>query len=390
MKWAGILEWDQIEIEETALRIPLAKPDIGPEEIRGVVRVLESGRLALGPRVTEFERGLAEYVGVEFAVAVSGGTGALHLALCALGIGAGDEVITTSFSFVASANCILYVGGTPVFADVDPRTLCLDPGRVEQAITPRTKAILAVDLFGHPADWPALERIAGEHDLRLVEDAAEALGSQLDRRRCGSFGEAAILGFYPNKVITTGEGGAVLTNDETIAAVCRSLSNQGRAAEAGWASRVRLGFNYRMDEMPAAVGVAQLARIDESIRRRESVTRWYEDALRTVEGVVTPASSVGARVNWLSYVVRLSDGFSRRDPDGILRGLRERGIDCRDYFAPIHLQPFYRENLGTDVGSYPIAESQSERTIALPFFAQLSQEEVQHIAGELGALLRRG
>lgn len=369
-----------MEIEERALRIPLAKPDIGPEEVSGVVRVLESGRLALGPRATVFEQGLAKYVGVKFAVAVSGGTGALHLVLCALGIGPGDEVITTPLSFVASANCILYVGATPVFTDVDPRTLCLDPGRVEQAITPRTKAILAVDLFGHPADWPALERIAAKHDLRLVEDAAEALGSELVRKRCGSFGEAAILGFYPNKVITTGEGGAVVTDNGAVASICRSLSNQGRQSEAGRTPHVRLGFNYRMDEMSAAVGVAQLARIDEFISRREAVARWYEDALRTVEGVGTPVASAGARVNWFSYVIRLSDCFSRNDRDMILHGLHERGIDCRDYFTPIHLQPFYRETFGTDVGSYPIAESQSERTIALPFFHQLAQEDVEFVA----------
>lgn len=374
-------------MEEGTLRIPLAKPDIGPKEVDVVARVLESGRLALGSRATEFEQRLAEYVGVGFAVAVSGGTGALHLALCALGIGPGDEVITTPLSFIASANCILYVGATPVFADIDPRTLCLDPKRVEEAITPRTRAILAVDLFGHPADWPTLERIATKHSLHLIEDAAEALGSRLGGRRCGSFAEAAVFGFYPNKVITTGEGGAIVTDDEAIAAACRSLSNQGRTTQASWTPHVRLGFNYRMDEMSAALGVAQLARIDEFIRRREAVARWYEGALQALEGVITPVSSDGAQVNWLSYVIRLTDAFSRRDRDGILHGLQERGIDCRDYFSPIHLQPFYRERLGTDVGNFPIAEAQSERTIALPFFSQLSQEEVEHVVEVLGELM---
>jgi len=217
--------------------------------------VLESDRLALGPKVTEFEQRLAEYVGVEFAVAVNGGTSALHLIMCALGIGPGDEVITTPFSFVASANCILFVGATPIFVDVDPLTLCLDPHRVEQAITPSTKAILAVDVFGHPADWPALERIAKQHDLHLIEDAAEALGSRLGPNRCGSFGEAAIFGFYPNKVITTGEGGAVLTNDRAVAEICRSLSNQGLQSEGGWTPHIRLGFNYRMNEIAAVLGI---------------------------------------------------------------------------------------------------------------------------------------
>lgn len=349
--------------------------------------MLESGRLALGPQVTEFEQRLAEYVGVEFAVAVNGGTSALHLVMCALGIGPGDEVITTPFSFVASANCILFVGATPVFVDVDPLTLCLDPNRVAEAITTRTRAILAVDLFGHPADWPALKRIAAKHDLRLVEDAAEALGSRLGPNRCGSFGEAAIFGFYPNKVITTGEGGAVVTNDRAVAEICRSLSNQGRQSEGGWTPHIRLGFNYRMNEIAAVLGITQLARIDEFVSQRKAVARWYENALQTVEGIATPISNADARVNWFSYVIRLSSEFSRRDRDMILTGLRARGIDCRDYFAPIHLQPLYGEKLGTHKGDYPIAEAQSERTIALPYFSQLSQKEVTHIAQVLGELV---
>jgi perosamine synthetase len=371
------------------LSIPLAKPDIGPDEINGVIRVLESDRLALGSHVTEFEQRLAEYVGVEFAVAVNSGTSALHLVMCALGIGPGDEVITTPFSFVASANCILFVGATPVFVDVDPLTLCLDPNQVEQAITPSTKAILAVDIFGHPADWPALERIAAKHDLLLVEDAAEALGSGLELDRCGSFGQAAIFGFYPNKVITTGEGGAVVTNDRAIAEICRSLANQGRQSEGGRTRHVRLGFNFRMSEVPAVLGLTQLARIDELISRRKLVAGWYENALRTIEGIAVPISIAGAQVSWFSYVIRLSSDFSRQDRDMILTGLRASGIECRDYFAPIHLEPLYREKLGCHEGSYPIAESQSERTIALPYFSQLSQEDGQSLARVLGEMVSR-
>ena len=374
---------------EGNVSIPLAKPDIGPEEVSGVIRVLESDRLALGPQVTEFEQRLAEYVGVKYAVAVNGGTSALHLVMCALGIGPGDEVITTPFSFVASANCILFVGATPVFVDVDPLTLCLDPNRVEQAITPSTKAILAVDIFGHPADWPALKRVAEKHNLHLIEDAAEALGSELGSKRCGSFGKAAIFGFYPNKVITTGEGGAVVTNDGAVAEICRSLSNQGRQSEGGRTQHVRLGFNYRMSEIAAVLGITQLARIDEFISRRESVACWYEDELRTVEGIATPVPNVDARVNWFSYVIRLSSHFSQDDRDAILSGLRAMGIDCRDYFTPIHLEPLYREKLGIRKGTYPITEAQSERTIALPFFSQLPQIEVKRVVRILRELVVR-
>lgn len=369
------------------MQIPLAKPDIGSDEVNRVTQVLASDRLALGPQVSEFERKLAECVGVDFAVAVNGGTSALHLLMCALGIGPGDEVITTPFSFVASANCILYVGATPVFVDVNPVTLCLDPTQVEQAITPNTKAILAVDIFGHPADWPALEQIAARHGLHLVEDAAEALGSKLGLRRCGSFGEAAILGFYPNKVITTGEGGAVVTNDETIAAMCRSLANQGRQSEGGRTRHVRLGFNYRMGEMAAALGIAQLARIDAFIHQRTLVASWYEEALQSIEGIAAPTSSAGAQVSWFSYVVRLPGDVSQPRRDAILTGLRSKGIDCRDYFTPIHLEPFYRKQLGIPEGTFPIAESESKRTIALPFFGQLSLEEVEYVVQTLKELV---
>jgi dTDP-4-amino-4,6-dideoxygalactose transaminase len=369
------------------LRIPLAKPDIGPNEIGRVVQVLESDRLALGPQISEFEQTLAEYVGVNFAVAVNGGTSALHLLMCALGIGPGDEVITTPFSFVASANCILFVGATPIFVDVDPITLCLDPEQVEKAITARTKAILAVDIFGHPADWPALERIAARHDLHLVEDSAEALGSRLGLKQCGSFGEAAIFGFYPNKVITTGEGGAVVTNDAAIAAMCRSLANQGRQTEGDLTRHVRLGFNYRMGEMAAALGVAQLARIDEFIQHRALVASWYEEALQSIEGIDAPVASVGSHVSWFSYIVRLSSDLSSPDRPAILAGLRAKGIDCRDYFTPIHLEPFYQERFGTREGTFPITESESKRTIALPFFGQLSRKEFEYVIQALEELV---
>ena len=367
-------------------RIPLAHEDIGPAEIEAVTNAITS-RLALGPEAEEFERAIADYVGVGHAVAVNSGTSALHLILEALGIGEGDEVITTSFSFIASANCILFVRATPVFVDIDPVTLCIDPERVEAAITPRTKAILAVDVFGHPADWPALAAIADRHGLLLIEDSAEALGSELGGRRCGSFGRAGIFGFYPNKQITTGEGGCVVTDDARLASLCRSMANQGRGDGDDWLQHVRLGYNYRMDEMSAALGVAQLARLEEFIRARNRVAGWYAEALNGVDGVTVPTIAPGARSSWFVYVVRLGDRFSSSDRDLILSGLTDAGIGCRNYFAPIHLQPFYRERFGSGEGDLPITEHVGERTIALPFFNRLSRDEVDRVAETLRRLI---
>jgi len=367
------------------MRIPLAQADIGPAEHRAVTEVIESGRLALGPKLAEFETAIAGYVGVGHAVALNSGTSALHVILEGLGIGEGDEVITTSFSFIASANCILFVRATPVFVDIDPVTLCIDPGRIEAAITPRTKAILAVDVFGHPADWPALERIAEEHGLLLIEDSAEALGSSLGGRRCGSFGRAGIFGFYPNKQITTGEGGVVITEDAELARICRSMVNQGRGDGDAWLKHVRLGYNFRMDELSAALGVAQLARLDEFIEARQRVASWYEERLAACPDVVTPSVGDQATQSWFVYVVRLAEAFNETQRDAILAALERDGIGCRNYFAPIHLQPFYREFLGTTQGTLPVTEVAGARTIALPFFNRLTRDQVACV---VDALLR--
>ena len=367
--------------------LPLARGAIRPEDADAVAAVLASGRLALGPATDRFERRLADYVGVDHAVAVNSGTSALHLVIRALGIGPGDEVVTTPFSFVASTNCILFEGATPVFVDIDPQTLCIDPQAVERAITARTKAILAVDVFGRPADWPALEAIADERGLELIDDSAEALGSDLAGRRCGSFGRAGIFGFYPNKQITTGEGGAITTDDESLAALCRSLANQGRSAENQWLQHVRLGYNYRIDEMSAALGCSQLARIDEIVDARARVAALYADALFEIDGLTLPAAASDGRMSWFVYVVRLPDRFTRADRDAVLRGLTERGIGCGDYFQPIHLQPFVRETLGTAPGGCPIAEGIGDRTVALPFYVGLSASDVGRVAGALRDVL---
>ena len=375
--------------EQSVEVIPLAKSDIVESDVKAVLEVLRSSTLALGPKLDAFEKNIAEYVGVRHAVATNSGTSALHLILRALGIGSGDEVITTPFSFIASSNCILFERARPVFVDIDPNTLCIDPNQIEAAITPKTKAIIAVDVFGHPADWPALERIAHRHDLVLIDDSAEALGSELGGRRCGSSGDAGVFGFYPNKQITTGEGGVMLTNDTHIAALCRSMRNQGRGEENEWLKHVRLGYNYRMDEMSAALGLSQLSRIEEIIAARKQVADWYAAALKKVNGVEAPYVGSGVKMSWFVYVVRLSDAFSRTDRDRVMRGLRDAGIECRDYFSPIHLQPFYRESLGTKEGDFPVTESVAARTIALPFYNRLEKRQVEYVVDVLANVVRR-
>jgi len=365
------------------MKIPLARTWITEEDAGCLREVFRSNRLALGPWAERFEERLAGYVGVGHAVAVNSGTSALHLIVRALRIGPGDEVITTPFSFIASTNCILFEGATPVFADIDSATYCIDPSAVEAAITPRTKAILVVDVFGHPADWLALEAIADRHGIELIDDSAEALGSDLAGHRCGSFGRAGVFGFYPNKQVTTGEGGAVVTDDEKLAALCRSMANQGRSPENQWLQHVRLGYNYRMDEMSAALGCSQLARIDEIVAARAVVATLYEDALEGIEGLLLPPRFLDGRMSWFVYVVRLPDRFTRADRDAVLRGLTERGIGCGDYFQPIHLQPFLREELRTGRGLCPVAEAIGERTVALPFYVGLSESDVNRVTDAL-------
>ena len=367
------------------MRIPLARPEIGDREIDAVCDVLRSDRLSMGHRTASFEAAIARAAGTPHAVAVNSGTSALHLIIRGLGIGPGDEVITTPFSFVASTNCILFEGATPVFVDVDPETLCIDPEQVEQAITPRTKAILAVDVFGHPADWPALERIAADQGLCLIEDSAEALGSRLHGQPCGSFGDAALFGFYPNKQITTGEGGVLVTGDTALAALARSMANQGRSAEGGWLSHLRLGYNYRMSEVTATIGLGQLDRLDEFVARRAAVAECYARELATTSGVVLPSVRSGVDMSWFVYVVRLDAPATRETRDRVLDALRSEGIGCRDYFQPIHLQPFIRERLGTRPGQFPVTESAGERSIALPFFVGLSEEDVSEVCRVLRA-----
>ncbi|MBX3365359.1 MAG: DegT/DnrJ/EryC1/StrS family aminotransferase [Phycisphaeraceae bacterium] len=378
--------------------IPLSKPDLSSVEEELVVRVLRSGRLSIGPMQEEFESHVAKVSGCRHAVAVSSGTAGLHLALLALGIGPGDEVITTPFSFIASANAILYVGAKPVFVDICPKTLNMDPGRIEQAVTPRTKAILAVETFGNPLYMDEYAAIAAKLEIPLVEDCCEALGTRYKGRPCGSFGRVGVFGFYPNKQITTGEGGMVVTDDDRVADCCRSLRNQGREPKGtgspntsntgAWLSHPNLGYNYRLSELQAALGVAQMRRLGQLIQRRQEVATMYINRLLGAGDIVLPAVQPGVDPSWFVFVVRLSTQYGAEERDRIINGMRLHEVGCAPYFPCIHLQPPYRR-LGYGPGSFPIAESVSHRTIALPFHPRLSARDVDLVCQTLELMLSR-
>jgi len=372
--------------------IPLSRPDIGEGEERAVLEVLRSGRLSMGPALERFEQLVAKRAGCEHGVGVSSGTGGLHLVLAALGVGPGDEVVTTPFSFIASGNAILYTGATPVFADIDPSSVNMDPAKVEAAIGPKTKAILAVEALGNPTFMDRYAQIAAHHEVPLVEDSCEALGTTHRGRPCGSFGRAGVFGFYPNKQITTGEGGMIVTDDEHLAEACRSLRNQGRAPMGGdvgsWLAHERLGYNYRLDELSAALGVAQMQRLDDLIAARQSVAQRYIDRLMTVPRIVVPTVDPETFMSWFVFVVRLEAGYTRDERDAILEGMRTHDIGVADYFPCIHLQPFYRQ-LGHAEGECPVAESVSGRTIALPFHGGLSDREIDLVCQTLELMISR-
>ena len=368
--------------------VPLSAPFLDDDDRRVVAEVLDGRILSIGPWVERFETELAGASDRRFAVAVSSGTAALHLIVRALGWKAGDEVVTTPFSFVASANCLLYEGVRPVFVDIDPRTRGIDPAQVEAAITPRTVGILSVDVFGHPADWPALEAIAARHHLALVTDSCESLGSGrhdgATRVAAGKSGAAGAFAFYPNKQITTGEGGAVVTDDERIARLCRSMRNQGRDEGAGWLQHARLGYNYRLSELNAALGVSQARRLTDIRSRRAEVARRYAELLAPLAGVVAAPAAIGpVDICWFVYVAQLADGFDAPERDAILGGLRAAGIGCSNYFSPIHLQPYVREALGCRPGDFPVTEHIAARTVALPFHTALDADAQRRVVDEL-------
>lgn len=371
--------------------IPLAQPEIDAREETLVLEVLRSGRLSLGPMGERFEREFAAWLGVEDAVMVSSGTAALHLGVRALGWGPGDEVVTSPFSFVASANCLLYEGARPVFCDVDPDTLDLDPTAAAAAVGSRTAGILPVHIFGYSAAMPQLEELAGGHGLGILEDACEALGAvDSEGRKVGTRGNLATFAFYANKQMTTGEGGMIVPRDADEAARLRSERNQGRAVDMGWLDHDRLGYNYRLSDLAAALGVAQVEKLGSLLERRAAVARLYEERLAGIEGLRTPIPGRGAEVrSWFVYPVRLPEGSDR---DGVIRRLAEGGVASKAYLPCIHLFPHLRE-LGYREGQFPVAEAASAASLALPFFPAMSEAQVecvcQELAGALGQTLQR-
>jgi dTDP-4-amino-4,6-dideoxygalactose transaminase len=361
--------------------IPLSKPYIDEREEQLVLEVLRSGRLSLGPTIERFEELFAERVGAPYAAAVTSGTAGLHLLAHLAGVGAGDEVITSPISFVATANCFIFEGAEPVFADVDARTLNVDPAAVEALVTERTRAIVAVDMFGYPCELDELRAIAERRGLILIDDACEALGGRYRGAPVGSHGVSAVFGFYPNKQITTGEGGVVTTHAEDEYHLLKSLRNQGRSYESRWFHHVRLGFNYRFTDLQAAVGIAQLEKLDRILELRSAAAERYGRLLAEVEGVEPPLADDEDHVrSWFVYVVKLDRGIDR---EAVTRRLAAEGIEVGHYVPCVHLQPYMRERYGFAEGMCPVAEDAASRTLALPFFTQLEAEDQERIADAL-------
>ena len=361
------------------IEVPLSSPDITDLERKAVAEVLHTRHLSLGPKLLEFEEMLAHYVGALHVIAVNSGTSALHLCVKALDIKEGDEVITTPFSFVASANCLLYERAVPIFVDIDPLTYNLDVRRIETKITKRTKAILPVHVFGQPCEMNALLKLAEKYRLRVIEDACEAIGATYRGKKVGTFGDCGVFAFYPNKQMTTGEGGAIVTNSGEIATLCRSLRNQGRGEGRAWLAHERLGYNYRLSDIQCALGIAQLEWIGELLSKREKVAALYNRLLKNLPGLRLLSVSPQVTMSWFVYIIVLEQEFTRRQRDNILCGLRKRGIGCGNYFPPIHLQPFYVDTFGYKRGDFPVTESVSDRTIALPFYGNLREEEIKFV-----------
>jgi len=370
------------------MRIPLSAPDIDERDIEAVMQVLRTPRLSMGPRIEEFERSLARYVDAAYAVAVNSGTSGLHLCIRALGIGPGDEVILPSFTFIAAANAVRYERAIPVFVDVDPDTLNLDPDKIEAAITPRTRAILVVHNFGYPAEMGDILDVARRHRLRVIEDACEALGAEWRGRKVGPQGDAGVFAFYPNKQITTGEGGAIVTQDPEIATLCKKLRNHGRGESNEWLAHTEFGYNYRISDIQCALGNEQLKRIETILQKREEVARGYNERLSGNPALKLPAITIpGGRISWFVYVVRLSGEFSRLQRDWIVTEMAASGIGCGRYFAPIHLQPAYLDAVCRHT-NLSITEWNADRTIALPCFNRIEKSEIDEVSRTLDKLIK--
>jgi len=401
------------------MQIYLSRPDITEKEIEAVCEVLRSPNLSLGPKLTEFEQVFASYIGTKRAVAVNSGTSGLFLCMLALGIEPGDEVITTPFTFIASATSVMMAGARPVFVDIDPVSLNIDPDNIEAGITEKTKAIVAVEVFGNPAGLDRLCEIAQKHNLAVIEDSCEALGSALNGKKVGTFGTMSVFGFYPNKQITTGEGGMILTNDDTLADTCVSLRNQGRdphrlastspppvcfasrssggSSKGGWLAHDRLGYNFRLSDINCALGIVQLSRIDQIKAKRRQVAKWYQEMLADEDRLIVPAEPDGCDISWFVFVVRLApsvvdvsrlaDGFTLAQRDRILHEMKRQNIQVSNYFPPVHLQPFMAGQFSYNQGDFPVTEAVSKSTIALPFHNNLTKDEVAIVCKTLRKVL---
>ena len=370
------------------IRVNLSRPDITDAEIQAVTDVLRCPNLSLGPKLGEFEEAFCKYTSRKRAVAVNSGTSGLYLCLKALGIGPGDEVITTPFTFIASVTTIMMVGAKPVFVDIDPVSLNMDPARVEARITDKTKAIMPVVVFGDPTGLDTVCDIAARHGLYVVEDSCEGLGSEIAGKKVGSFGTMSTFAFYPNKQITTGEGGIILTDDDDLANMCVSLRNQGRGTGGGWLAHDRLGYNYRLSDINCALGIVQLSRIEEFVAKRRNVAKMYLEALGDDDRLIVPKAPAGCRMSWFVFVIRLADeNINIEKRNEILKAMLAKGIQVSNYFPPVYLMPFIAEEYGLKEGDFPITDDVCKRTMALPFHNNLSKEDIQLVARELKATL---
>lgn len=357
----------------------IAQPYIDEKDKKGVLNVLSSGWLSLGSKYLEFEKNICRYVRSPYACAVANGTCGLHMAVRALNIRDGDEVITSPFSFISSSNCLLYERATPVFVDIDPVTCNMDPSHVEKKITKKTKAILVVHIFGQPADMTPIMKIARKYSLRVIEDACESLGSQYKGKMAGTFGDIGVYAFYPNKQMTTGEGGMLVTKSARLALLLASLRNQGRGNNGDWLIHERIGYNYRMDEMSASLGVTQLAKLDWMIKKKREIASWYSQLLRTVPGVAVPEIGRDRTHSWFVYVIRIANGKR----DAIMTALKREGIQTKPYLPVIHLQPFMQKQFGFRKGDFPIAEKIASESLALPFYIGLKNSDIAYIIAKL-------
>ena len=363
------------------MKVKLANPDITDKEIQAVVEVMKSGWLSIGPKIEEFEQKFKDYLGVKHAIGVNSGTSGLHCLVKSMGIGEGDQVITTPFSFVASTNCFMFEGAEPVFVDIDPKTFNINIDAIEEKINEKTKAILPVDVFGQPQDMTKIKEIADKYNLKVIEDSCEALGAEYEEIKAGTVCDGAVFAFYPNKQITTGEGGMIVTNDDHIADLCRSYRSQGRAITGFWLHHERMGYNYRLSEINAVIGSLQMDRLDSILDQRKNVAKMYNQKFSNVKEVQIPyIDPKVTRMSWFVYVVQIEKGISRNN---VMKYLKENGVACRPYFTPIHIQPYMKEKFGFKENDYPITSDIGNRSIALPFFNKLTEKEIDYVVETL-------